>query len=267
MVLKNADNSSMPDALPSPVVDFDHLQVAYNDNLVLHGITAAIDPGQCVAITGSNGSGKSTLIKACLGIAPVTGGTVSLFGQQVAGDQAQPRRVAWNRVGYVPQRMSVGGGVGATVREVVETGLLGARRWWIPRSGKHAVDDALERVGLTHRAADSFQVLSGGQQQRALIARALVRDPQLYLLDEPLTGLDQHNREVLAEIIGSAKRSGATLLIVLHELGELAPLIDRELQVKAGHVVHDGPCTHLRHENPHHHLPGTTDYLEVTQWN
>lgn len=254
----------------APVVSFDHLEVAYNENLVLHGISADIPSGQCVAITGSNGCGKSTLIKASLGISPVTGGEVKLFDAKVDQGSSPSKAVPWRKVGYVPQRMSVGGGVGCTVREVVETGLLSRGKWRLPRGSKKHVDAALERVGLMHREREAFQVLSGGQQQRALIARALVRSPSLYLMDEPLTGLDKHNREVLAGIIEQAKAGGSTLLIVLHELGELGPLIDRELRIHAGHIVHDGPCTHHHHEahmhhDHHDHHNGHTP--EDAQWN
>lgn len=231
-------------------VSFTNLQVAYGDSVILHGITATIPAGQCVAVTGSNGSGKSTLLKALLGISPVVGGTVELFGQS-ARDQ-----VPWKEIGYVPQRASGGGGIASTVKEVVRTGLLGPRKFWLPRGSNAKVMNVLDNVGLRHRQGDAFKVLSGGQQQRALIARALVREPDLLLLDEPLSGLDSHNRETLARIIGDYKAQGKTSMIVLHELGELAPLIDRELRISSGHLVHDGPCTHTTHDlYDHHHGP------------
>lgn len=242
--------SPAPDkAAPAAFTD---LQVAYDSNIVLHGITATIAKGSCVAITGSNGSGKSTLLKALLGVAPVVGGSAELFGTEVS----PKAKIDWQKVGYVPQRITVGGGIGSTVREVVETGLLGPRRWWLPSGAKKRVDQILTEVGLLHRDREAFQVLSGGQQQRALIARALVREPELLILDEPLTGLDEHNREVLARLIGDHLQKGNTAIIVLHELGILAPLIDRELRISSGHIVHDGPCTHHVHEtDDHHHLP------------
>ena len=150
-------------------------------------------------------------------------------------------RSPWRRIGYVPQRNTIGGGVGSTVREIVETGLLGPRTWWLPRGSRERVEEALDQVGLLSRSGDIFQNLSGGQQQRTLIARALVRRPDLLLLDEPLTGLDRHNREVLAKVVGEEKQAAHTSLIVLHELGELAPLIDREIHISTGHIASDGP--------------------------
>lgn len=238
-----------------PPVAFNDLEVSYGENVVLHGIAASVTPGSCVAITGSNGSGKSTLVKAILGIAPVSAGSIRLYGEE------KREKIPWRRIGYVPQRMSVGGGVSSTVREVVLTGLLGPRQWWLPRRGEKKLDEVLDHVGLSHRKSDAFSILSGGQQQRALIARALIRHPDLLMLDEPLTGLDAHNRKALADIVGKHKEQGHTSMIVLHELGELAPLVDRELRISAGHIVHDGPCTHAVHElHSHHEEPTMTSF-------
>lgn len=240
---------------PAYPVSFRDLIVAYGSNVILHGVSATIKPGSCVAIVGGNASGKSTLIKSLLGIAPITQGTAHLFGVPVSRSNEGSTKFPWDKIGYVPQRVTVGGGINSTVTEVVETGLLGPRQWWLPRGGKMRVMEAIERVGLSYRRNDAFRVLSGGQQQRVLIARALVRHPDLLLLDEPLTGLDSHNRRTLAEVVSEYKGEGKTSLIVLHELGELAPLIDRELQISAGHIVYDGPCIHDIHDEvqPHHH--------------
>ena len=240
--------------MTTPPVGLNNVQVSFGENTVLHEVTVTILPGQCVAITGSNGSGKSTLLKALLGIIPHQSGEVKLFGRTLG------ETIAWDRIGYVPQRMSAGGGVASTVNEVVKTGLLGPRRLWLPRGASKRADKALKNVNLLHRKKDAFNVLSGGQQQRALIARALVREPDLLLLDEPLTGLDELNRKMLAEAVGQYKDEGKTQIIVLHELGELAPFIDRELRISSGHIVHDGPCTHGIHEaHSHHHQDRLTD--------
>ncbi len=242
---------------PTAPVSFHDLEVGYGAAPILHGIGATIDAGTCVAITGGNGSGKSTLMKALLGLTPHQKGTIRLFGTVLSSGPGPDPRVPWRRIGYVPQRNTIGGGVGSTVREVVETGLLGPRTWWLSRGSKEQVSRALDQVGLLSRSEDIFQVLSGGQQQRTLIARALVRNPDLLLLDEPLTGLDRHNREVLARVISAEKDAGHTSLIVLHELGELAPLIDREIHISLGHIASDGPHRPLGTEahSDYHHEP------------
>ncbi len=240
-----------------PPIAFHDLEVGYGAAPVLHDISATVEEGSCVALTGGNGSGKSTLLKALLGLIPHSAGEIHLFGDLLPEEAGPTPQIDWTKIGYVPQRNTIGGGVGSTVREVVETGLLGPRQWWLPRGSKQKVDRVLEIVGLSSRHQEIFQVLSGGQQQRTLIARALVRRPPLLLLDEPLTGLDRHNREVLAEVVRGQKELGHTSLIVLHELGELAPLIDHELHLSSGHITHDGPRRPggTDQHSDHHHEP------------
>lgn len=225
-----------PTGAPAPVVEADNLHVAWDTNLVLHGVDFTIPAGQTVALTGPNGSGKSTTLHAILGTAPITRGAARLFGV----DNAERARVPWTRIGYVPQRITVGGAVSSSALEVVLSGLLGPRKWWSAPGDTARAMAALKRVGLAHRAEDPLSILSGGQAQRILIARALVRNPDLLIMDEPMAGIDKASRERLAEILAEAKDAGTTILVVLHELGELAPLLDREIRIGHGHVARDG---------------------------
>lgn len=241
------------------VVRCENLHVAWDTQLILHGISTHIPAGQAIAVTGANGSGKSTLMRTLMGTAPITGGAAFLFG----ADVSQPRSVPWHRVGYVPQRFNSGGGIASSVEEVVRSGLLGPRRLWARPGDQARAREALERVGLAHRAKDPMQILSGGQQQRALIARALVRHPDLLVMDEPLAGIDAHSRERLAEVVAEAKSQGTTILVVLHELGELGPLLDRELHLASGHISYDGPAHLESTEGPHalaHHHRGEAEH-------
>ena len=241
------------------VVHLQNLHVAWDTDLILHGITIDIPAGQAVAITGSNGSGKSTTVKALLGNAPITSGDALLFGHSISSR----RRVPWRKIGYVPQRVSSGGAVSASAIEVVSSGLLGPTRLWhLPGDTARAME-ALKRVGMAHRARSAMNILSGGQAQRVLIARALVRNPSLLIMDEPMAGIDAASRQRLASIVADAKAKGTTILVVLHELGELGPLLDRELHISAGHVSYDGPPhiadDHERHHDGEHcHLPAGT---------
>ncbi|MGW4562429.1 metal ABC transporter ATP-binding protein [Streptomyces sp. NPDC004561] len=203
---------------------------------VLRGIDLTVGRGEVVALLGANGSGKSTAIRTIIGQVPVSAGTVGLFGT--------PRSAFrdWARVGYVPQRTTAAGGVPATVTEIVSSGRLSRTRFGLfRRTDRQAVRHALELVGMADRAGDSVNALSGGQHQRVLIARALVAEPELLIMDEPMAGVDLASQEVLAATLREQVSRGTTVLLVLHELGPLEPLIDRAVVLRDGRVVHDGP--------------------------
>ncbi|EHM93505.1 hypothetical protein HMPREF0975_01919, partial [Actinomyces sp. oral taxon 849 str. F0330] len=113
------------------------------------------------------------------------------------------------------------------------------------RTAKRRAMAALDAVGLAHRAGDHVQVFSGGQAQRVLIARALVRSPELLILDEPLAGIDRASRESLAEILLGLRERGLTLVTVLHEMGELADVVQRAIMLQDGRLVADGPAAEV----------------------
>lgn len=202
---------------------------------ILHQVSLTVERGESVALLGANGCGKSTLIKACLGLYPLAGGDVQLFGASLS----RRRQVPWMKVGYVPQRVSATAGVPATALEVVRSGLLGPGRPFASWGGgaKAQAMEALAQVGLAKRANDHVQVFSGGQAQRVMIARALVRRPQLLFLDEPLAGVDRASRQGLADCLAQLREQGITLVTVLHEMGELAGLVDRTVTLADGRVV------------------------------
>ncbi|NLF03425.1 MAG: metal ABC transporter ATP-binding protein, partial [Actinomycetales bacterium] len=168
------------------------LRVDLGAHTVLHDVDVEVSAGEVVAILGANGSGKSTLVRATTGIIPFHSGQIELFGVPLGP------RAPLDRVGYVPQRVSAASGVVATASEVVQSGLLGRRRFR-PGRGAHArAAEALELVGLAAAAERPVTELSGGQQQRVLIARALVRQPELLVLDEPVAGVDLPSQEAFA---------------------------------------------------------------------
>ena len=216
------------------------LRVVLGASLILEDVSLAVGGGESVALLGANGSGKSTLVKAVLGLVPMAGGGIEVLGIPIT----RRRRVPWERIGYVPQRIGAGSGVPATALEVVRSGLLGPRRPWADRgrTARRKAMDALDAVGLAHRAGDHVQVFSGGQAQRLLIARALVRSPELLILDEPLAGIDRASRESLAEILKGLRERGLTLVTVLHEMGELADVVERAILLQDGRLVADGPA-------------------------
>ncbi|KOV95583.1 MULTISPECIES: metal ABC transporter ATP-binding protein [unclassified Streptomyces] len=232
---------------------------------VLRGIDLTVGRGEVVALLGANGSGKSTAIRTVIGQVPVSGGTVELFGT--------PRRSFrdWARVGYVPQRTTAAGGVPATVTEIVSAGRLSRTRFGVfRRSDREAVRRALELVGMADRAKDPVDALSGGQHQRVLIARALVAEPELLIMDEPMAGVDLASQEVLARTLEQQVEAGATVLLVLHELGPLEPLIDRAVVLRDGCVLHDGPPPRAvgqhalpGHDHVHPHAPAGAEPIRT----
>jgi zinc transport system ATP-binding protein len=226
------------------------LSVELGGRLVLRGVDLQVRQGEVVAVLGTNGSGKSTLIRTIIGLLPAARGQVRLFGTPV------PRFRQWQRVGYVPQRITAAGGVPATVHEVVSSGLLSKRRLFQPlgSAGKAAIDQALEIVDMADMRGDAVAELSGGQQQRVLIARALVSDPDLLILDEPTAGVDLASQGIFAEAVRERVARGTTVVMVSHDLGPMDALIDRSVVLRRGRIVYDGPPhasqTHA-HVHPH----------------
>ncbi|MGP3972292.1 metal ABC transporter ATP-binding protein [Streptomyces sp. 6N223] len=214
-----------------PVISMTEVTAELGGRSVLRGIDLAVRPGEVAALLGPNGSGKSTAVRAAVRQVPLSGGALTLFGTPVR------RFRDWHRVGYVPQRSTAAGGVPATVREIVSAGRL-ARRGLKPltRADRAAVGRALELVGLADRAGESVNALSGGQHQRVLIARALSVEPELLIMDEPLSGVDMPSQRVLADTLRAETERGTAVLLVLHELGPLQPLIDRAVILSGGRV-------------------------------
>ena len=188
-----------------------------------------VPAGSAVALIGPNGSGKSTLLRGILGLAERTAGEVEVLG-------TTPER-ARRRVGSLPQADTRDATLPITVRQVVTMGLYRVRGPLRPigRAGRAAVNAALDRVGLAGHASRRFGELSGGQQQRAVLARALVSDPELLLLDEPFNGLDQGNRRVLLDLVRELRAEGRTVLVSTHDLEIAKEACTHALLLASGH--------------------------------
>lgn len=210
-------------------------------------VDLTVHRGEVLAVLGPNGSGKSTLVKGILGLTEVLAGSV----------EAVPAA----KIGYVPQRHTVGGGVASTVAEVVATGLLAHRPWWrrVGSADQVRIEHALAQVGLEKSANEDTSRMSGGQQRRVLIARALVGGPSLLIMDEPTAGVDAHNQRQLADTIATLARSGVAIIVVTHEVGPLLGTVDRALLLRDGHVEYlgDPDVIHLHHDGHHDPLPPT----------
>ncbi|HJQ04077.1 MAG TPA: ABC transporter ATP-binding protein [Nocardioides sp.] len=246
--------------------------VAAGGRLLISDVDLRVEDGDFIALMGPNGSGKSTLVRALTGLRPLAAGSLRLFGEPV------DRFKDWPRLGYVPQRVNASSGIPTSVWEVVASGRLGRRGLFRPlsRADRRVIGSALETVGLSNRATDPVTDLSGGQQQRAYIARALAGEPDLFFLDEPTAGVDLPNQQVLADTLGMLKEQGRTIVLVAHELGPLAGLVDRTVVMRDGHKAYDGvPLADHdvhgpvffgeEHSHHHHEVPERHDHPPTPQ--
>ena len=193
-------------------LEVDDLTVAYNSKPAIWDIDLHVPEGVLMAIIGPNGAGKSSLIKAALKLIPRAAGTVQFYGQ--------PYEQVRSLVGYVPQRGSVDWDFPTTVLDVVTMGLYG-KLGWMRRPGhkeRVAAMYALEQVGMQDFAERQISQLSGGQQQRTFLARALVQDARIYLMDEPFAAVDAITERAIITILRELRDRGKTVVVVHHDL-------------------------------------------------
>jgi ABC-type Mn2+/Zn2+ transport system ATPase subunit len=188
----------------------DDLTIAYGSNVVLSHVSADVPRGEVVSIVGPNGSGKSTLLKAIAGLLPLTGGAITIFGEPL---ERMRRHVA-----YVPQREDVDWGFPVSVRDVVMMGRFPMRGWLgrMTHEDDHAVHEALHHLGIADLGRRQIGELSGGQQRRAFIARAIAQEPQVILLDEPMTGIDAKTHDRILELFDEWSAAGKVVLQATH---------------------------------------------------
>lgn len=203
-----------------PALRVDDLTVAYGDKPVLWDVDLTVPAGALMAVVGPNGAGKTTFIKAVQNLVPRAAGDVRIFGQ--------PYERSRRRVGYVPQRGSVDWDFPTTVRDVVTMGLY-ASLGWFRRPGaaeRRRADEALAQVGLDGLGDRQIAQLSGGQQQRTFLARALVQDADVYLMDEPFQGVDATTERAVIELLRALRDRGRTVLVVHHDLQTVPEYFD-----------------------------------------
>lgn len=213
--------------MPAEVVAAEQLGCRYREGSVLEDISFTVTAGDYVGIVGPNGSGKSTLVQALLGLVEPSSGSARLFGSRCDGFSQ------WGRVGYLPQSLRLMNPVfPATVAETVGLGLLSLKRFprRLSRRDRGVVDETLDSLGIYDIRSKLIGELSGGQQQRVLLARALVNDPELLILDEPTAALDPETRERFYRMISDINRSqGVTVLLVTHDSGVIGQYASKML--------------------------------------
>ena len=221
-----------------PFIELEDVGFSYGEVRVLESINLAVEPGNFLGIIGPNGAGKTTLLRIMLGLLAPTSGRARLFGKPAMAFRE------WSRLGYVPQKATLDPALPATVREVVASGLvstLGPFR----RGGaaeRRRVGDVLAHVGMESHATARIGALSTGQQQRVLIARALVSDPELLILDEPTGGVDPEAQTSFYALLRHLNREReVTLVLVSHDIGVVAKEVTRLVCLNRRLVFHGRP--------------------------
>jgi manganese/zinc/iron transport system ATP- binding protein len=240
-----------------PIIEFHDLTVAYGGRPVLWNVDLAIDEPCLFGIIGPNGAGKSTLLKAALGLVPVVGGSVRFFGA--------PLERVRGRVGYVPQRETVDWDFPVSVTDVVLMGTY-PRLGWFRRPGRKErvlAAECLERVGMTEFADRQIGRLSGGQQQRVFLARALAQQADVYLLDEPLAGVDVRSQEKIFGVLSELRDAGKLVVVVHHDLRTAAEWFDRVALIDRRLVASGETDAVLTPENLRTTYSGHLEVLDV----
>jgi ABC-type Mn2+/Zn2+ transport system ATPase subunit len=240
-VTLSTNGSSVMDAAPhaATAVSLSNVRAGYPGRAVLEDVTFSVTSGELLAVVGPNGSGKSTLLKVLAGLLRPWAGSVSVLGHSPG---RQPLRVA-----YLPQAEAVDWSFPVSVRDVV---LMGRYRHagWLHRPGHAdwaAADHALDLVGIRNLADRQIGELSGGQQRRAFVARSLAQDPAVYLLDEPVTGVDPATEDDLMRILAAECVRGKSVLASTHDLAGVAEHFTRLISLNRT-VVADGPASLVR---------------------
>jgi len=223
----------------------------YNGLLAVDGVEFEVRVGECFGFLGPNGAGKTTTMKMIYGLAEVEQGDLTVLGL----DARTQRRELKSRIGVVPQEENLDRSL--SVRENLTTHAL---FHGVPADGR--IDDLLRSALLEQRAASRTQELSGGMKRRLLIARALVNDPVLVILDEPTTGLDPQARLAVWRVLDDLKRRGVTLLVTTHYMEEAERICDRLVIMDEGRIVAAGTPRELLERYEQATLEGV--FLELT---
>jgi zinc/manganese transport system ATP-binding protein len=214
------------------VIELEHATLRVGERDVLEDVSLSIRPGEFIGLLGPNGSGKTTLMRAILGLLPPSAGTVRVFGE--SPQRGDPR------IGYLPQVRTVLPDLRVRGLHFIASSLHG-ERWGLPsltRADRRMIDDTLSLIGARDLAKRPLTEMSGGERQRLLLAQALIGEPRLLLLDEPLISLDARHQEVAIDVVRKVCRErGITVLFSAHELNQLIGTLDRVLYLGNGQAV------------------------------
>ncbi len=231
-------------ALHSKIITAEHVVAGYPTKTVWSDASFDIDQGEFVAVIGPNGAGKTTLFRLLLGLQQPISGTIKIFN-------ALPKR-GNPQVGYVPQRHTIDSETNVESLELVRLGFSG-KQWGFnlfSQKDRKAAFDALEAVGAKELAHHPLSVLSGGELQRIFLAEALVSNPDILLLDEPLSNLDMRREKELLHLVNNVVRSrNVTALLIAHNINPLLPFLDKVVYIANGKLATGKPKDVLTSES------------------
>ena len=219
-----SERGSLEESLP--LVSLQNVSLGYDSAPVVQGVSLAIYPSSLIGLAGPNGSGKTTLFRTILGLLRPLGGTLS-------------RSCSLANFGYVPQSAALDAQFPLSASEVVEMGAYGRVRSYqfLPSKEKERVREVLHQIGLPQLGARSFFSLSGGQKQRMLIARALMVNPKIMILDEPLSGVDEESRRSITDLLhGLTREEGLAVFFSSHDLEMVQRVADSIVRVDKGQI-------------------------------
>lgn len=212
-------------AATNPIVEIEHLSYWYDSSFpTLDDISFRMEQADLLGIIGPNGAGKTTLFSCMLGILRDYMGTVKLFGMEIQKN----RKTLLSNVGYVPQHTSIEQSFPANIEEIISFGLLGSTDKYSRSYAKDQVFKAMQIVGLIDKKNKRYNELSGGQQQRVLIAKAMVHNPKLLILDEPTSGIDQETQDRFYELIRKLNsEEKISIILSSHDLDAVSKLANK----------------------------------------
>jgi manganese/iron transport system ATP-binding protein len=227
------------------MLEVHQLAVNYHGRCGLDAVSFQVHPGELVGVIGPNGAGKSTMFKAMLGLIPKVHGAVEYC--------TCPLHQQLERVAYVPQRSLIDWDYPITVRNVVMMARTRQLGWFRNpgRAAKELVKAALERVEIWHLRDRRIGELSGGQQQRVFLARALAQQADLFLFDEPFTGVDQKTEAIMLDVFAELRRDRKILLLSSHDWGKTLTHLDRLLLINQSLIADGTPNQVMSPENIH----------------
>ena len=223
--------TSLPHLPQRGMIELDHISMRWDNRLALNDVCLRIDEGDFFAITGPNGGGKTTMLRIILGLLRPTSGRV-IFRQ---GGHEVDKIV----IGYLPQKNQIDSRFPISVEDVVRSGLYGSKSSKKETAAK--VNDTIALIGLEEQRRNAIGELSGGQLQRALLGRAIISDPRVLILDEPLSYIDKRFESQMYDIIDTLAKH-TTILLVSHEMSTIAAMANRHLIVDQ--TAHECSASH-----------------------